>query len=146
MTVAPKRFALVALFAALAVMAGPQQSGAAPFLLLERPSLVVPVVRLGGVCRLIPFDSVYFEPEGRRRGLALNVGGPRPFANMDVMLDHRIGKNGDWVVEVVGCRKNILVLPVPTPYVVSVPVSHVPSARYVRIVGANGSIRRRIPR
>ena len=141
---------MVAVFAALlAIMAmGSFSSGvtAAPLFALERPNLVVPAARLGGRCRLIPIDSVSFEDEGRRVGLALSIGGPRPIANMDVILEHRIAKNGDWIVEVVGCTKNILVLPISTPYEVSVPISHVPSARHVRIVGANGSVRRRIPR
>lgn len=139
-----------AVFAALlAIMAmGSFSSGgtAAPHIALERPNLVVPAARLGGRCRLIPIESVSFEDEGRRVGLALSIGGPRPIANMDVILEHRIAKNGDWIVEVVGCTKNILVLPIATPYEVSVPISHVPSARHVRIVGANGSVRRRIPR
>ncbi len=137
---------LFALFAMTAWIASPSQGNAVPALWLEGPNVVVPVVRLGGKCRLIPFDSISFEDEGRRVGLALSIGGPRPIANMDVILDHQISKNGDWVVQVVGCTKNILILPIATPYVVSVPLSHVPSARHVRIVGANGTVRRRIPR
>ncbi len=146
MTTKLMTIALAALFMMTAWIAGPAQVRAAPFAAVERPTMVIPVLRLGGNCRLIPFDSISFEDEGRRVGLALSIGGPRPIANMDVILDHQISKNGDWVVQVVGCTKNILILPIATPYVVSVPLSHVPSARHVRIVGANGTVRRRIPR
>ena len=99
-----------------------------------------------GGCRLIAFDSVYFEDGGRRRGIILTVGGRRPHANMDVVLEHKPGHNGNWTIEVIGCWKNFLRIPIPTPYYIDVPVRDMPGARRLKIVGANGVHRRRIPR
>jgi len=97
-----------------------------------------------GSCGLIDFDSVYFE-DGGRRGWYLYVGGSRRFANMDVFLDHKQGHRGEWIIEVVGCTKNALVLPIPTPYVIELPIRELPGARRLRIIGASGSVRRVVP-
>ncbi|MGI9383395.1 MAG: hypothetical protein ACR2PO_09585 [Methyloligellaceae bacterium] len=99
-----------------------------------------------GGCRLIAFDSVYFEDGGRRRGTILTIGGRRPHANMNVVLEHKPGHNGNWTIEVVGCWNNFIRIPIPTPYYIDVPVRDLPGARRLKIVGANGVHRRRIPR
>jgi len=106
---------------------------------------VVEAGLLGGKCRLIDFDSVYFK-DGGRRGVYLYIGGSRQFSNMDVALDQRPGsRRGDWVIEVVGCTKNFLVMPIPTPFNIEVPMRDLPGAKTLRIVGASGSITRRVP-
>ena len=100
---------------------------------------------LGGQCRLIDFDSVYFK-DGGRRGVYLYIGGSRRFANMDVALDQRPGgRRGDWIIEVVGCTKNFLVMPIPTPFNIEVPMRELPGAKTLRIVGSSGSITRQVP-
>jgi len=98
-----------------------------------------------GSCELIDFDSVSFK-DGGRRGWYLYIGGSRRFANMDVMLDHKPARRGDWVIQVVGCTKNALVLPIPTPFSIEVPMRKLPpGVRRLRIVGASGSVRRNVP-
>ena len=100
---------------------------------------------LGGKCRLIDFDSVYFK-DGGRRGVYLYIGGSRQFSNMDVALDQRPGsRRGDWIIEVVGCTSNFLVMPIPTPFNIEVPMRDLPGARTLQIVGSSGSITRRVP-
>lgn len=106
---------------------------------------VVEAGLLGGECRLIDFDSVYFK-DGGRRGVYLYIGGSRQFSNMDVALDQRPGsRRGDWIIEVVGCTKNFLVMPIPTPFNIEVPMRDLPGARTLQIVGSSGSITRRVP-
>jgi hypothetical protein len=100
---------------------------------------------LGGKCRLIDFDSVYFK-DGGRRGVYLYIGGSRQFSNMDVALDQRPGsRRGDWIIEVVGCTSNFLVMPIPTPFNIEVPMRDLPGAKTLQIVGSSGSITRRVP-
>ena len=98
-----------------------------------------------GRCRLIPFDSVYFEDGGRRRGIILTIGGPRPSTSLDVVLEHYPAKNGNWTIEVTGCRGNFITLPIRTPYAMEIPLRRMPGARRVKIVGSNGVIYRRLP-
>ena len=106
---------------------------------------VVEAGLLGGKCRLIDFDSVYFK-DGGRRGVYLYIGGSRQFSNMDVALDQRPGsRRGDWIIEVVGCTSNFLVMPIPTPFNIEVPMRDLPGARTLQIVGSSGSITRRVP-
>jgi len=106
---------------------------------------VVEAGLLGGQCRLIDFDSVYFK-DGGRRGVYLYIGGSRRFANMDVALDQRPGgRRGDWIIEVVGCTKNFLVMPIPSPFNIEVPMRDLPGAKTLQIVGSSGSITRRVP-
>lgn len=108
------------------------------------PASQAGAVQLGGSCQLVNVDSVYFK-DGGRRGVYLYVGGLRRFANMDVGFEHRRAGAGVLRVEVVGCTKNFLVLPIPTPYVLEFAMNEVPSARVVEIVAANGTARRRVP-
>ncbi|MEC9367709.1 MAG: hypothetical protein VX871_03360 [Pseudomonadota bacterium] len=100
--------------------------------------------QISGSCRLVNVDSVYFR-DGGKRGFYLYVGGMRRFANMDVGFEHRSAGKGLLRLEVVGCTKNFLVLPIPTPYVLDLAMNDIPSARSVEIVAANGIVRRRIP-
>lgn len=100
---------------------------------------------LAGSCQPIDFDSVSFE-DGGRRGWYLYIGGSRRFANMDVVLDHKPASRGNWIIRVVGCTKNALVLPIPTPFSIEVPMRKLPPGiRRVTIVGASGSVRRNVP-
>lgn len=118
---------------------------AAAFALVVASAQAAPAAFLAGDCRLIAFDSVYFEDGGPRRGTILTIGGRRPESNMDVFLEHSPGRNGNWTIQVVGCWKNFLRLPIPTPYYIDVPVRDLRGARRLKIVGANGVHRRRIP-
>jgi hypothetical protein len=100
---------------------------------------------LEGSCQPIDFDSVSFE-DGGRRGWYLYIGGTRRFANMNVVLDHKPASRGNWIIRVVGCTKNALVLPIPTPFSIEVPMRKLPPGiRRVTIVGAGGSVRRNVP-
>ena len=99
---------------------------------------------LGGECRLLKVDSIYFM-DGGRRGWYLYVGGMRRFANMNVSLIHRAARGGVLTLDVVGCTLNFIALPIPTPYVIELPLRDIPRARRVRIVGANGQSIRSLP-
>ena len=118
--------------------------GAAAALLGGLLMLSSPASALRGSCSLIDFKTVHFE-DGGRRGWYLYIGGARPYANMDVILEHRAGRRGDWIIEVVGCSKNALLLPVPTPFSLELPMGNLPGVRRVIVIGSNGSVRRSVP-
>lgn len=100
--------------------------------------------RLSAICRLMQVDTVQFEPS--RDGWSLYIAGLKDFANMDVGLENRVGPQGQWTLEVVGCTPNFIGLPIRTPYWLDVPLSQFPHARSIRIVGSNGVWRPRLPR
>lgn len=108
------------------------------------PGLLHQARGIAGKCQLVNIDSVYFM-DGGRRGWYLYVGGMQRFANMDVGLDHHSLRGGTLTLKVVGCTGNFIVLPLPTPYTVELPMREVPGARRLRIVGANGFVRRAVP-
>ena len=140
--------AAIAISAAITSAQTPVARAEARMLVAENNVLEIGIVEaglLGGQCRLIDFDSVYFK-DGGRRGVYLYIGGSRQFANMDVALDQRPGgRRGDWIIEVVGCTKNFLVMPIPTPFNIEVPMRDLPGAKTLQIVGSSGSITRRVP-
>ncbi len=108
------------------------------------PALLHKTAGVGPRCRLAKIDSVTFK-DGGRRGWYLYVGGMRRFANMEVGLDHQSQRGGTLTLVVVGCTPNFIALPLPTPYWVELPLRDIPTARRVKIVGANGYVMRRLP-
>ena len=114
---------------------------AAVFLMTQAPRQAAAIA---GSCSLIDFKTVQFE-DGGRRGWYLYIGGSRRFANMDVILEHRAGSRGDWIIEVVGCTKNALVLPLPTPFSIELAMRDLPRVRRIIVIGSNGSVRHKVP-
>lgn len=111
---------------------------------MRGPSLAQPV----GQCRLIAFESLRVDWDDRRGVYLLTVAGTKPFANMDVALNHRSygSRPAYWMTSVVGCTKNFIVFPVPSPYTATMPLTDFVGTRGVEIVGLNGSVRRPVPR
>lgn len=95
-------------------------------------------------CRLVNVDSVHFK-DGGKRGWYLYVGGMKRFTNMTVGLDHAALARGTLTLEVLGCTANFIAIPVPSPYTVELPLKQIPGVRAVRIVGANGETRHKLP-
>jgi len=108
------------------------------------PAMIHKVSGLGPRCRLLKIDSVFFK-DGGKRGWYLYVGGFRRFSNMDVGIEHRGYRGGLLTVDVVGCTPNFIAFPLPTPFNLELPLRDIPKARQIRIVGANGTVTRRLP-
>lgn len=134
-----KRVALPAAFAAaLPALTGNNIAAQA------EPAMIHKASGLGPKCKLLKIDSVFFM-DGGKRGWYLYVGGFRRFSNMDVGIEHRGYRGGLLTVEVVGCTPNFIAFPLPTPFNLELPLRDIPQARRIRIVGANGTVTRRLP-
>lgn len=130
----PRRIGAVVAGAMLALTFATAGAGSAP---LER-------VVLRGGCALVEVTAVAMQRY--RTGWYLRINGMKPLANMEVSLEHsRIGP-GHWRTDVVGCTGGMVGLPIAAPYNFLLPVSELPGAGLVEIVGSNGVWRQRIPR
>jgi hypothetical protein len=112
------------------------------------PGLVVPVWSLTGSCEPIDFDSVEIQWQEDRGVYLLTVRGTKPYTNMEVSLSHEgyASRPAYWRTLVVGCVKNLLVLPIEAPYWITMPLDQFVGSRGVEIVGASRSVRRAVPR
>ena len=112
------------------------------------PSLVAPAWSLTGYCEPIDFNSVDINWYRGRGIYQLTVSGIKPYTNMEVSLSRQAysSKPPYWRSVVVGCVKNFLVMPVPTPYYITVPLTEFVGTKGVEIVGASRSMRRNVPR
>ncbi|WP_141700692.1 hypothetical protein [Methyloceanibacter superfactus] len=110
-------------------------------------SLVQPVWGFNGSCDPIDFDSVKIEYR-RDRGYQLTITGIKPYTNMEVSLNSEPydRKPAYLRTVVVGCVKNFIVVPLETPYYLTVPLAPLMGTKGVEIVGASGSVRRNAPR
>jgi len=111
-------------------------------------SLVQPAWGLTGSCDPIDFDSVKIEYQRDRGGYQLTVTGIKPYTNMEVSLNSEPydRKPAYLRTMVVGCVKNFIVVPLETPYYLTVPLAPLMGTKGVEIVGASGSVRRNAPR
>ena len=112
------------------------------------PRLVEPVLSLSGSCEALDFDSIDIEWY-RDRGLyVLTVRGTKPYTNMEVSLSHKgySGRPAYWQTVVVGCVKNFLAIPIPSHYYVTMPLDRFVGSKGVEIIGASGSVRRKVPK
>jgi hypothetical protein len=112
------------------------------------PTLVEPALSLTGYCEPIDFNGVDIKWYGGRGIYQLTVSGIKPYTNMEVSLSRQpySSKPPYWRSVVVGCVKNFLVMPVPTPYYITVPLTEFVGTKGVEIVGASRSMRRNVPR
>jgi hypothetical protein len=111
------------------------------------PPLVVSAWGLLGECYPIDFSHVDIEWYAGEGAYQLTVSGVKPYANMDVSLSHEAysGRPAFWRTAVIGCVKNGLVLPIATPYYVTMLLDQFVGSKGIEIVGASRSIRRGVP-
>ncbi|MEG6509104.1 hypothetical protein V6C03_08975 [Methyloligella sp. 2.7D] len=154
MTLIPGRILTIALFAAailaLALPGGANAQTALPGVssgIGPGPRLVKPAFGVAGECQPIDFDNVEIQYYRGRGIYQLKVSGFKKFSNMEVSLSHQSysRRPAYWTTVVVGCWKNFLVLPVPTPYYVTMPLTDFVGTRGVEIVGATRTVRRNVP-
>jgi hypothetical protein len=112
------------------------------------PPLVVPAWGLLGECYPVDFSDVDIEWYAGEGAYQLTVSGVKPYANMDVSLSHEAysGRPAFWRTAVIGCVKNGLVLPIATPYYVTMLLDQFVGSKGIEIVGASRSIRRGVPK
>lgn len=101
-----------------------------------------------GNCVPIDFNHIQIQWNRAEHHYQLTVSGIKRFANMSVYLSHQsYGRRpAYWQTVVVGCWKNFIVIPIPTPYYVTMPLTHFVGTRGVEIMGATGAVRRNVPR
>lgn len=112
------------------------------------PRLAEPVWSLAGSCEPVDFDSLDIEWYRDRGTYVLTVRGTKPYTNMEVSLSHKdySSRPAYWQTVVVGCVKNFLVIPIASPYYVTMPLDRFVGSKGVEIIGASGSVRRKVPR
>lgn len=112
------------------------------------PRLVEPAWSLTGSCEALDFDNIDIKWYGGRGTYVLTVGGMKPYTNMEVSLSHKGygSRPAYWQTVVVGCVKNFLVMPIPSPYYVTMPLDRFVGTRGVEIIGASRTVRRNVPR
>ena len=114
---------------------------------LTAPPLTRPELSLIGSCEPIDFDSVDIQWYASRGVYLLTVSGIKPYTNMEVSLSHQgyQSRPAFWRTLVIGCVKNFLVMPIPSPYYMTMPLDQFVGSRGIEIVGASRSVRRTVP-
>jgi hypothetical protein len=114
----------------------------------EAPSLIVPIWSLTGECYPIDFSRIDIEWYAGRGVYQLTVTGVKPYMNMDVSLSHEAdnGRPAYWRTVVIGCIKNGLLMPLASPYYITMNLDQFVGSRGVEIVGASRKVRRDIPK
>ena len=112
------------------------------------PALLVPIWSLTGECYPIDFSGVDIEWYAGRGVYQLTVTGVKPYMNMDVSLSHEAygGRPAYWRTLVIGCVKNGLLMPLASPYYVTMNLDQFVGSKGVEIVGASHKIRRDVPK
>lgn len=112
------------------------------------PEIVVPAWSLTGECYPIDFTGIDVEWYAGRGVYQLIVTGVKPYTNMEVSLSHEAynGRPAYWRTVVVGCVKNGLLMPLATPYYVTMNLDRFVGSKGVEIVGASQKVRRPVPR
>ena len=102
---------------------------------------VVPFLAVGK----FGIDIEYYAGRGVYQ---LTVTGVKPYTNMEVSLSHEAynGRPAYWRTVVVGCVKNGLLMPLASPYYVTMNLDQFVGSRGVEIVGASRKVRRAVPR
>jgi hypothetical protein len=134
-------------FAMLALAVFPA-SAQPPLSKFDVPSILHPAWSLTGECYPIDFQDIDIQWYAGRGVYQLTVSGMKPFTNMDVSLDHESynGRPAYWRTVVIGCTKNGLLLPLATPYYITMNLDRFIGTRGVEIVGASRAVRRTVPR
>jgi hypothetical protein len=143
------RHYFVSLFTALGLSVLGGVSAAAPLIdKPDAPKLVVPAWSLTGECYPIDFTGVDIQWYQGRGVYQLTVTGVKPYTNMEVSLSHEAhsGRPAYWRTVVVGCVKNGLLMPLASPYYVTMNLDKFVGSRGVEIIGASRSVRRALPR
>jgi hypothetical protein len=114
----------------------------------EASSLIVPIWSLTGECYPIDFNGIAIEWYAGRGVYQLTVTGVKPYMNMDVSLSHEAynGRPAYWRTVVIGCVKNGLLMPLVSPYYVTMNLDQFVGSRGVEIVGASRKVRRDVPK
>ena len=112
------------------------------------PELVVPAWSLTGECYPIDFTGIDIEYYAGRGVYQLTVTGVKPYTNMEVSLSHEAynGRPAYWRTVVVGCVKNGLLMPLASPYYVTMNLDKFVGSQGIEIVGASRKVRRAVPR
>jgi hypothetical protein len=136
------------LFAGLALISMTGLAAAGPFGKPEASSLIVPVWSLTGECYPIDFNGIDIEWYAGRGVYQLTVTGTKPYMNMDVSLSHEAynGRPAYWRTVVIGCVKNGLLMPLASPYYITMNLDQFVGSRGVEIVGASRKVRRDVPK
>jgi len=133
---------VLSLITALAASAGPLAGKP------NAPRLVVPAWSLTGDCYPIDFTGIDIEWYAGRGVYQLTVTGLKPFTNMEVSLSHEAynGRPAYWRTVVIGCVKNGLLMPLASPYYVTMNLDQFVGSKGIEIVGASRKVRRAVPR
>jgi len=109
---------------------------------------VIRVWSLTGECKPLDFDGVEIEYYRGKGIYQLTITGTKPFTNMEVSLSEEpaAGRPAYRKTVVIGCVKNFLVLPVASPYYLTVPLEQFSGTRGIEIIGATRRVRRDLPR
>ena len=136
------------LFAGLALISMTGLATAGPFGTPEAPSLIAPVWSLTGECYPIDFNGIDIEWYAGRGVYQLTVTGTKPYMNMDVSLSHEAynGRPAYWRTVVIGCVKNGLLMPLASPYYITMNLDQFVGSRGVEIIGASRKVRRDVPK
>jgi hypothetical protein len=114
----------------------------------QSPGLLRPAWSLTGECYPIDFTGVDIQWYAGRGVYQLTVTGVKPYTNMEVSLSHEAykGRPAYWRTLVIGCVKNGLVMPLASPYYITMNLDQFVGSRGVEIVGASRAVRRAVPR
>ena len=130
------------LSATIAASAGPRADWP------QSSSLLTPAWSLTGECYPIDFTGVDIQWYAGRGVYQLTVTGVKPYTNMEVSLSHEAykGRPAYWRTLVIGCVKNGLVMPLASPYYITMNLDQFVGSRGIEIVGASRAVRRVVPR
>lgn len=109
---------------------------------------VVPAWSFTGECKPLDFDGVEIEYYRGKGIYQLTITGTKPFTNMEVSLSEEpaAGRPAYRKTVVVGCVKNFFVVPLASPYYLTVPLEQFSGTRGIEIIGATRRVRRDLPR
>ena len=109
---------------------------------------IVPTWSFTGECKPLDCDGVEIEYYRGKGIYQLTITGTKPFTNMEVSLSEEpaAGRPAYRKTVVIGCVKNFLVLPVASPYYLTVPFKQFSGTRGIEIIGATRRVRRDLPR
>src|SRR5262245_44003253 len=138
----------ISLFAGLALILVGASAATGQLGKPEAPSLYAPIRSLTGECYAIDVNVIDIEWYAGRGVYELTVTGMKPFMNMDVSLSHEAysGRPAYWRTVVIGCVKNGLLMPLASPYYITMNLDQFVGSRGVEIVGASRKVRRNIPK
>ncbi|MBT8226896.1 MAG: hypothetical protein HKP61_13205 [Dactylosporangium sp.] len=110
--------------------------------LLAAPAAATPSRTSQGTCYLAMFDTAEVIPDAEERTLTLVVSGAKSATNVTIELVPiiYIRQPEYWGIQVLGCTDGIG-LPVLTPYVATLDVTHYVGTLGIEVVGAHNSVK-----